>query len=73
MKPLKSLLLTLFAFASVFSASAADTATSKPASTATNAEITKAAKSAGIDAAKLKAAAKRDKDCLLYTSPSPRD
>lgn len=65
MKPLKSLLLTLFTLASVLSASAADTSTSKPASTATNAEITKAAKSAGIDAAKLKAVAKRDKDMRI--------
>jgi PKD repeat protein len=65
MKPLKSLLLTLFALASVLSASAADTSTSKQASTATDAEITKAAKSAGIDAAKLKATAKRDKDMRI--------
>jgi len=68
MKPLKSLLLTLFAFASVLAVSAADTATSKQASTATNAEITKAAKSAGVDAAKLKAAAKRDKDMRISSN-----
>ena len=65
MKPLKSLLLTLFTLASVLSASAADTSTSKQASTATDAEITKAAKSAGIAAPKLKAAAKRDKDMRI--------
>jgi len=65
MKPLKSLLLTLFALASVLSASAADTSTSKPASTATDAEINKAAKSAGIDATKLKGVAKRDKDLRI--------
>jgi PKD repeat protein len=68
MKPLKSLLLTLFAYASVLAVSAADTAMSKPASTATNAEITKAAKSAGIDAAKLKATAKRDKDMRISSA-----
>ena len=65
MKPLKSLLLTLFTLASVLSASAADTATSKQASTATNAEITKAANLAGIDIAKLKLVAKRDKDLRI--------
>ena len=65
MKPLKSLLLTLFAFASVLAVSAADTATSKQASTATNAEITKAAQLSGIDAAKLKVVAKRDKDLRI--------
>ena len=65
MKPLKSLLLTLFALASVLSANAADTATSKQASTASDAEITKAAKSSGIDAAKLKVVAKRDKDMRI--------
>jgi PKD repeat protein len=65
MKPHKSLLLTLFTLASVLSASAADTATSKQASTATNAEITKAAQLSGIDAAKLKVVAKRDKDLRI--------
>jgi PKD repeat protein len=65
MKPLKSLLLTLFTLASVLSANAADTATSKQASTATSAEITKAAKVTGIDVAKLKAVAKRDKDLRI--------
>ena len=68
MKPLKSLFLTLFVFASVLSANAADAATSKKASTATDAEITKAAKSAGVDAAKLKAAAKRDKDMRISSA-----
>ena len=68
MKPLKSLLLTLFAFASVLAVSAADAATSKQASTATNAEITKSALSAGIDATKLKAAAKRDKDMRISSA-----
>jgi PKD repeat protein len=65
MKPLKSLLLTLFALASVLSASAADTSTSKQASTATDAEITKAANLAGIDPAKLKLVSKRDKDLRI--------
>jgi len=65
MKPLKSLLLTSFAFASVLLVNAADTATSKAASTATDAEIAKAAKVAGIDAAKLKLVAKRDKDLRI--------
>jgi hypothetical protein len=68
MKPLKSLLLTLFALASVLSVSAVDTATSKQASTATDAEIAKAAKSSGIDATKLKSAAKRDKDMRISTN-----
>jgi PKD repeat protein len=65
MKPLKSLFLTLFALASVLSASAADTSTSKQASTATDAEITKAANLAGIDPAKLKLVSKRDKDLRI--------
>ena len=65
MKPLKSLLLTLFTLVSVLSANAADTSTSKQASTATDAEITKAAKLAGIDAAKLKLVSKRDKDLRI--------
>ena len=68
MKPLKSLFLTLFVSASFLSANAADAATSKKASTATDAEITKAAKSAGVDAAKLKAAAKRDKDMRISSA-----
>ena len=65
MKPLKSLFLTLFVFASVLSANAVSSATSKQASTATDAEITKAAKLAGIDIAKLKLVAKRDKDLRI--------
>ncbi len=65
MKPLKSLFLTLIAFASVLSANAVSSATSKQASTATDADITKAAKLAGIDIAKLKLVAKRDKDLRI--------
>lgn len=65
MKPLKSLFLTLIVFASVLSANAVSSATSKQASTATDADITKAAKLAGIDIAKLKLVAKRDKDLRI--------
>jgi PKD repeat protein len=65
MKPLKSLFLTLIVFASVLSANAVSNATSKQASTATDAEITKAANLAGIDAAKLKLVSKRDKDLRI--------
>lgn len=65
MKPLKSLFLTLIVFASVLSANAVSSATSKQASTASDAEITKAAKLAGIDIAKLKLVAKRDKDLRI--------
>ncbi len=65
MKPLKSLFLTLIAFASVLSANAVSSATSKQASTASDAEITKAAKLAGIDIAKLKLVTKRDKDLRI--------
>ena len=65
MKPLKSLFLTLCVFASVLSANAVSNASSKQASTATDVEITKAARSAGIDAAKLKQVSKRDKDLRI--------
>lgn len=65
MKPLKSLFLTLFVFASVLSANAVSNATSKQASAATDADITKAAKLAGIDIAKLKLVSKRDKDLRI--------
>ena len=65
MKPLKSLFLTLFVLASVLSANAVSNATSKQASAATDADITKAAKLAGIDIAKLKLVSKRDKDLRI--------
>ena len=65
MKPLKSLFLTLIVFASVLSANAVSNATSKQASTATDADIAKAAKLAGIDIAKLKLVSKRDKDLRI--------
>ncbi len=65
MKPLKSLFLTLFLLASVLSANAVSNATSKQASTATDADITKAAKLAGIDIAKLKLVSKRDKELRI--------
>ena len=65
MKPLKSLFLTLIVFASVLSANAVSSATSKQASTATDADIAKAAKLAGIDVAKLKLVSKRDKDLRI--------
>ena len=65
MKPLKSLFLTLIAFASILSANAVSSTTSKQASTATDAEITKAANLAGIDPAKLKLVSKRDKDLRI--------
>ena len=65
MKPLKSLFLTLFVLASVLSAKAVSNATSKQASAATDADITKAAKLAGIDIAKLKLVSKRDKDLRI--------
>jgi len=65
MKPLKSLFLTLIAFVSVLSANAVSNATSKQASTATDADIAKAAKLAGIDVAKLKLVSKRDKDLRI--------
>jgi PKD repeat protein len=65
MNPLKSLFLTLCVFASILSASAVSNASSKQASTATDVEITKAARSAGIDAAKLKQVSKRDKDLRI--------
>jgi PKD repeat protein len=65
MKPLKSLFLTLIVFASVLSANAVSSSTSKQASTATDADITKAAKLAGIDIAKLKLVTKRDKDLRI--------
>ena len=65
MKPFKSLFLTLFVLASVLSAKAVSNATSKQASAATDADITKAAKLAGIDIAKLKLVSKRDKDLRI--------
>ena len=65
MKPLKSLFLTLFVLASVLSANAVSSSTSKQASAATDADITKAAKLAGIDIAKLKLVSKRDKELRL--------
>ena len=65
MKPLKSLFFTLFVFASVLSANAVSNATSKQASAATDADITKAAKLAGIDIAKLKLVSKRDKELRI--------
>jgi len=65
MKPLKTLFLTLFVLASVLSANAVSNATSKQASAATDADITKAAKLAGIDIAKLKLVSKRDKDLRI--------
>ena len=65
MKPLKSLFLTLIVLASVVSANAVSSATSKQASTAPDADITKAAKLAGIDIAKLKLVSKRDKDLRI--------
>jgi len=65
MKPLKSLILTLIVFASVLSANAVSSSTSKQASTATDADITKAAKLAGIDIAKLKLVSKRDKELRI--------
>jgi Cu/Ag efflux protein CusF len=62
MKPLKTLFFTLISFASVLFANAADTSTSKAASAATDAEISKAAKIANIDFAKLKLIAKKSVD-----------
>lgn len=65
MNHLKSLFFTLFVFASVLSANAVSNATSKQASAATDADIIKAAKLAGIDIAKLKLVAKRDKELRI--------